>query len=99
MNAKQDNPKGNELVKRLLAARPYGTATIAFYCEWEDQSRVPKTVKFPDGLERKVGYMRDGILMFRDRFSAGYARVTDDLRQPVQSMVVYYKTLDPKVCN
>ena len=94
-----DKPKGNELVKRLIEARPFGTATGAFLFEWKDQSRVPRTVKFPDGLERTVGYMRDGILVFAGGAGATYERVVDDLREPIQSIVVYYKILDPKVCN
>ena len=94
-----DKPKGNELVKRLLEARPFGTSTRAFLFTWEDRSRVPRKITFPGGLERSVQYMRDGILMLTDHTGATYERVVDDLREPVQSIVVYYKILDPKVCN
>jgi len=98
--AKRDDPKENDLVKRLLDHRIYGDATVAFLCEWTNDSRVPSTIAFPDGKVRQVGYMRDGILTFRNDliFSAKYVRVLD-YPSETKSIVVYYKVNDPAICN
>lgn len=46
---------------------------MKFTAKWEGK-RTPVTVKFPDGTERQVNYMRDGIILFTDNFSCGYER-------------------------
>lgn len=96
---KKETPKGNVLVKKLLAVRPYGTATQAFLVEWEGSDRVPKKITFPDGSERKVGYMRDGIMNFLNSNEfVSYERVLDH-PSPTKSIVVYRKINDPTICN
>lgn len=49
---------------------------MKFTSKWEDK-RTPVTVKFPDGTERRVSYMRDGLILFTDNFSCGYERKSD----------------------
>jgi len=100
----QEDPRlgsrGNELFKRLIEKRPYGTATAAFVEVWEGSSRVPKIIHFPGGLERAVGYMRDGILTFQDgrEPSATYERILDHPSE-VKAIIVYYPVNDPSICN
>lgn len=99
MNDTRLGQTGNERAKKLIELRPYGTATASFLCIWEGDSRVPEAIQFPDGLEKKVGYMRDGILTFIDgNLAATYERVLDEPSK-VKAIVVYYRVKDPKVCN
>lgn len=86
-------------MKQLLQTRPYGTSTNAFLYEWEGHSRVPKTIKFPDGLEKRVNYMRDGVMAFKnEEIMVTYERLLDHPSK-IKSIVVYQKVNDPGVCN
>ena len=85
--------------KKLLEARPFGECTKSFLFEWKDPSRVPKTITFPGNVERTVAYMRDGVLMLTTGAGVTYERVVDDLHAEKQSIVVYYSSQDPTVCN
>ena len=90
----------NKKLKALLEMRPYGTATEAFLHTWRGTNRTPKSIRFPEGLEREVGYMHDGIITFRDgkASSATYERLLD-YPSELKAIVVYSKINDPKICN
>ena len=76
------------LVDRLIAQyQERGMDTFAF--EWEG-TRVPKTVTFPNGSEKTVQYMRDGIFLFTDRTDAVYGRLADIYPEQPQSVLVGY---------
>ena len=91
--------EANERARRLIELRPFGKTTAAFVHAWRDSSRVPRTITFPEGLERTVEYIRDGILTFNDNgLAATYERVLD-YPSETKAIVVYYSVNDPAVCN
>ncbi len=47
-----------------------------FTVSWEG-ARVPKSIVLPDGSERKVSYMRDGICVLSGGVSATYTRISN----------------------
>jgi hypothetical protein len=54
---------------------------MKFKYDWSQDypnTKVPKTVTFPDGHKEKTGYMRDGIILFSETsVSASYERDGD----------------------
>lgn len=79
--------KNKALVERLIDEyKKRGLNTFLF--KWEG-SRVPATVTFPDGIEKKVGYMRDGFISFADGTNAVYDRLEDYPCQPLSMYVGY----------
>ncbi len=81
--------KNKTLIEKLKTS--YMTNGMeSFILEWNG-TRVPEEVKFPEGVTRKVQYMRDGMLLFRDNTSAIYERLEDDFPKQPQSIIIGYK--------
>jgi len=86
--------KLSTLERELLDKKPYGDLTLAFLFKWNASSSRPDSILFPDGLERQIKYMRDGILTFKkDPLAAQYERVLDD-QSLTNSIVVYFRMTD-----
>jgi hypothetical protein len=75
-----------------IADKLIGPEGASFDFEWQG-TRVPKTVTFPDGSVKESGYMRDGVMDFKDGTVVRYERVVDDLAQPNQKIRI---TFNPK---
>lgn len=84
---KEEDDRAVKILLKEVKEKGYN----AFYFAWENDSRVPKTITFPSGLERRVGYMRDGTLILKDeKIAVKYGRILDH-PSPVKSMIVYYR--------
>jgi hypothetical protein len=82
----------NKALRERLIAQYKRRGMEAFVFTWEG-SRVPDKVIFPDGLEREVSYIRDGILLFRDNASAVYDRFDDIYPKQPQSIMVGFSSI------
>ncbi len=85
-----------ELVERLtIEYKAEGIDT--FVTEWTG-SRVPKTVTFPNGLEKTVNHMRDGVLIFSDETTALYTRLQDVMPTslPQSALIAYSPSMHQK---
>jgi hypothetical protein len=92
MNRK--NLLGNEVNKALVdrLTNEYSCRGMeAFFFSWEG-GRTPDTVTSPEGIEKKVGYMRDGLIFFKDGTQAVYDRIADDYPKQPQSIIVAYSS-------
>lgn len=84
----EEDQRNKALVERVTAQFKR-MGMDAFIFDWEG-TRVPDTIKFPDGSEKPVNYMRDGMLFFKDRTSAVYERLDDIFPRQPQSVLVGY---------
>ena len=82
------NEQNQKLIEHLMAQyQEKGMDTFAF--EWTG-TRVPQIVTFPNGLEKTVQYMRDGLFLFTDSTSAVYERLADTFPEQPQSVFIAY---------
>ncbi len=79
----------NKALVDLLITQYEARGMDAFIFEWNG-TRTPEKVTFPDGQEKIVGYMRDGMLLFKDKSSAVYERLADIYPQQPQSVLIGY---------
>lgn len=86
-----ENEQNKKLFERMVAVfEKRGLKTFAF--EWQG-TRVPRQIKFPEGSQRDVSYMRNGILIFNDKTSAVYGRLKDIYPKQPQRILVGYDSL------
>jgi hypothetical protein len=57
--------------------KPVEIKSIQFTWKWRG-NRTPTNIKFPNGKETKVQYMRDGIILFDSGEQGSYIRTWDD---------------------
>ncbi len=89
---------GKEVIPGIVARlteeyKEQGMETFSF--EWQG-TKTPKKVTFPDGLEKEVAYMKDGLLMFQDHSTVIYERLSDNPEKPQCILVGYKPTPHPK---